>query len=282
MQHKTIGVALITGASRGIGRALAEQCAMIGYDLALVALPGEDLPDLAIELAGKYKVEVRTLETSLADPESADRVLEWVQQEDLNVSMLINNAGLGSVGPFAETDRRKHRAMITLNMYTPYLLMRGLMPILQTQRQAYVINISSQASFFPIPYKATYSATKAFLMYLSLGAEYEMRGSNVHVAVVCPSGVLTSPEIRERIRTGGLLAKLVSMEPEEVAKITLTEALKKKRFIVPGTLNRISYYATFIVPDFLRMAFISRKMRKTTFDAPETAPLSPHEALQKI
>lgn len=260
---------MITGASRGIGKALAEECATRGYDLALVSLPHEDLKDLAIELAGKYKINVKTLETSLSEPESADVVLDWVEEENLNVSMLINNAGLGSVGPFAETDRRKHRVMLHLNMLTPYLLMRGLMPRLQTQKQGYVINISSQAAFYPIPYKSTYSATKAFLMYLSLGTEYEMRGGNVHVSVVCPSGVLTSPEIRERIRTGGILAKMVSMEPAEVARISITESLKKKRFIVPGTLNRISYYATQILPDFLRMAFISKKMRHTTFDAPE-------------
>ena len=269
MERNSQGFALITGASRGIGKALAEECAGRGYDLALVSLPDEDLKDLAIELAGRYKINVKTLETSLAEADSADVVLDWVRQQALNVSMLINNAGLGSVGPFAETDRRKHRAMINLNMVTPYLLMRGLMPILQMHKQAYVINISSQAAFYPIPYKSTYSATKAFLMYLSLGTEYEMRGGNVHVSVVCPSGVLTSPEIRERIRTGGILAKMVSMEPEEVARISITESLKKKRFIVPGTLNRISYYATQILPDFLRMAFISKKMRHTTFDAPE-------------
>lgn len=269
MNHPADGFALITGASRGIGKALAEECAQLGYDLALVSLPGEELPDLAEAIAQKFKVDVRLLEIDLATTDAADKVLDWVDREGIRVTLLINNAGLGSVGPFAESDRRKHRAMVTLNMYTPYLLMRGLMPMLQAQKQAYVINLSSQAAFFPIPYKATYSATKAFLKYLSLATEYELRGTNVHVSAVCPSGVITSPAIRERIRTAGILAKWISLEPEVVAKISLVKTFKKKRFIVPGTLNRISYFSTLILPEFIRLAFISRKMRNSIFDAPE-------------
>ncbi len=269
MERTGQGYALITGASRGIGKAIAEECASRGYDLALVSLSDELLHDLATELASKHKVNVKVLETNLATPEAAFTVIDWVKREGMQVSMLVNNAGLGSVGPFAASDQRKHLAILNLNMHTPYLLMRLLMPMLQAQKQAYVINISSQAAYFPIPYKATYSASKAFLMYLSLGVEHEMRGSNVHVCVVCPSGVMTSPEIRERIRTGGLLAKLVSLEPELVASIAIRKALKKKRFILPGTLNQISYLSTKILPEWLRMAFISRKMRKMTFDAPD-------------
>jgi short-subunit dehydrogenase len=274
MEYKGDGFALITGASRGIGKAFAEECARLGYDLALVALPSEDLPELAIELAGKFKVQVKTLEISLAEPEAADTVMDWVLREDLRITMLVNNAGFGSVGPFMETHQARHQAMLYVNLHTPYLLMRRLMPMLQAQKQAYIINVSSQAAFYPIPYKGTYSATKAFVMYLSLATEYELRGSNVHVSVVCPSGVKTSKEIRERIDTAGPLARLSALEPEEVARIALKKTFKKKRFILPGTMNQISYYATLIFPDFIRMAFISRKMKKNPFDAPEPSPVA--------
>lgn len=263
------GFALITGASRGIGKAFAEKCAALGFNLALVALAGEDLPDLAIELAGRYKVDVKTLETDLSNMDAVDVVMDWVKRENLRITMLVNNAGLGSVGPFAETDQRKHSAMLTLNMQTPYFLMRRLLPMLIQQKQAYVINISSQASFYPIPYKGTYSASKSFLTYISLSTEYELRGTNVHVCVVCPSGVMTSPIIRERIATAGPLSRAVALEPEEVVSITMKKAFKKKRFIVPGKLNRLSYYATLLTPDFVRMAFIAKKLKKNPFDAPE-------------
>lgn len=272
MERSEKGYALITGASRGIGKAFAEELARRGYALALVSLAGEDLPELAIELAGKHHVEVRTLETNLSAADAVDEVMDWVERESINVTMLINNAGLGSVGPFHETDMRKHQAMLNLNMLTPYYLMRRLMPMLQQQPQAYVINISSQASFFPVPFKGTYSASKAFLTYISLSSEWELRGSNVHVCVVCPSGVKTSQAIRERIETAGPLAKIVALEPEEVVAITLKKAFKKKRFIVPGTLNRLSYYLTQLTPDFIRMAFIAKKMKKNPFDAPEPQP----------
>jgi short-subunit dehydrogenase len=269
MERSEKGYALITGASRGIGMAFADELGRLGYHLALVALGGEGLPDLAVKLASKHHVEVRALEINLADADAVDIVMEWVDQEKMNITMLINNAGLGSVGPFHETDMRKHRAMLNLNMLTPYYLMRRLLPILQKQKQAYVINISSQASFFPVPFKGTYSASKAFLTYISLSTEWELRGSNVHVCVVCPSGVKTSPAIRERIETAGPLAKIVALEPEEVVAITLKKAFKKKRFIVPGNLNRLSYYLTQLTPDFVRMSFIAKKMKKNPFDAPE-------------
>ncbi|HEX2898371.1 MAG TPA: SDR family NAD(P)-dependent oxidoreductase [Bacteroidia bacterium] len=272
MERTDKGYALITGASRGIGKAFAEELAKRGYNLALVSLAGEDLPELAIELAGKHHVTVRTLETNLAESDAAEVVVDWVMREGMSVTMLINNAGLGSVGPFHETDMRKHQAMLNLNMLTPYYLQRRLMPMLQKQQQAYIINISSQASFYPIPYKGTYSASKAFLTYISLSTEWELRGSNVHVCVVCPSGVKTSPAIRERIETAGPLSRLVALEPEEVVNITLKKAFKKKRFIVPGALNRLSYYATLLTPDFIRMAFIARKMKRNPFDAPEPVP----------
>ncbi|MFM2376446.1 MAG: hypothetical protein RLZZ165_1543 [Bacteroidota bacterium] len=263
------GFALITGASRGIGKGFAKECACMGYDLALVSLDGDGLPELAAELVGRFKVAVKTLETDLADADAANVVMDWVETEGLQITLLVNNAGLGSVGPFDATDQRKHAAMLTLNMQTPYFLMRRLMPMLQQQDQAYVINISSQAAFYPIPFKATYSASKSFLMYLSLSTEYELRGSNVHVCVVCPSGVKTSPAIRERIESAGLLSRLVALEPEDVAKISLRNALKKRRLIIPGTLNRMSYYATLMLPDFVKMAFIASKLKKNQFDTPE-------------
>jgi short-subunit dehydrogenase len=111
-------------------------------------------------------------------------------------------------------------------------------------------------------------------MYLSLATEYEMRGSNVHVSVVCPSGVKTSLEIRQRIDSAGPLSRFVALEPEEVAEITLRKTLHKKRFIVPGKLNRVSYYITWLLPDFLRMPFIARKIKRNAFDpaAPAAVP----------
>lgn len=263
------GYALITGASKGIGKAIAEACAEKGYHLALVALKGEDLPKLATELAGKYNCDARFLETNLAENDAADVVMDWVIEEGLDVSMLVNNAGLGSVGPMVETQQAKHQAMLNLNMQTPYLLIRRLLPMLQRHSQAYIINISSQAAFYPIPFKATYSSTKAFLMYLSLALEYELRGSNVHVSVVCPSGVKTSPEIRDRIESAGLVSRMVALEPEEVAEITLRKSFKKKRFIVPGRLNTLSYYVSQLMPDSIRMGFITKRLKNNAFDEPE-------------
>ena len=256
------GYALITGASRGIGKAIAEECARRGYHLALIALPNESLSNLATEIAAKYKVDVRFLETDLGLDRAADTVMEWVLEEDLAVSMLVNNAGLGSVGPLIDGDEHLHQVMLNLNMQTPYFLIRKLLPLLKQHERAFVINISSQAAFFPIPYKATYAATKIFLLNLSLALQYELKDSNIHVSAVCPSGVKTSPEIRKRIESAGFLARQVALEPEEVAAITLRQTFRGKRFIVPGRLNALSYYLSTMMPDFVRMAFISKTVKK--------------------
>lgn len=260
------GFALITGASRGIGKAIAEECARRGFKLALVSLPNEDLPKLAAELSKEFGVDALYLETNLAANEAAETVVTWVNAQKMQISILVNNAGLGSVGPLIDTNEEMHQVMLNLNMQTPYLLIRKLLPNLKKQKQAYIINISSQAAFFPIPYKATYSATKVFLLNLSLALEYELRGSNIHVSVVCPSGVKTSPAIRQRIESAGFLSKMVALEPEEVAEITLSKTIKGKRFIVPGRLNTLSYWLSAMMPDAIKMSFISKKMKKTPFD----------------
>lgn len=256
------GYALITGASRGIGKAIAEECAKKGYHLALISLPNESLSSLAAEISKKFKVDARFFETDLAANNAADLVMDWVLEEAFPISMLVNNAGLGSVGPLMETNQELHQVMLNLNMQTPYNLIRKLLPILKEQDEAYIINISSQAAFFPIPFKATYGATKVFLLNLSLALEYELRGTNIHVSAVCPSGVKTSPEIRKRIDSAGYLSRKVALEPEEVAEITLRKTFGRKRFIIPGKLNTVSYWLSAMMPDFVRMGFISKAVKK--------------------
>ncbi len=256
------GYALITGASRGIGKAIAEECAQRGYHLALISLPNESLSSLAAEIASKYKVDTRFFETDLSAYDAADTVMDWVIEEAFPISMLVNNAGLGSVGPLIETNQDLHQVMLNLNMQTPYHLIRKLLPILKQQEKAYIINISSQAAFFPIPFKATYAATKVFLLNLSLALEYELRGTNIHVSAVCPSGVKTSPAIRKRIESAGFLSRQVALEPEEVAEISLRKTFRGKRFIVPGKLNTLSYWMSSMMPDFIRMGFISKAVKK--------------------
>jgi uncharacterized protein len=257
------GYALITGGSQGIGLALAVECASKGIHLALVSLAGESLPETATKIAGEHNVDVRYFETDLSAADATDRVMDWLDEEGISVSILINNAGFGSVGPLLESDQAKHKAMLNLHVQTPYLLTRRLLPDLLRKKQAYIINVSSQAAFFPIPFK------------------YELRGSSIHVSVVCPSGVKTSKAVRERIKTAGFISRMVALSPEAVAKITLEQSFKKRSLIVPGRLNYLSYYMTRIFPDAVRMRFIAHKLKKNPWDVPTEDSESVHVPSEK-
>jgi hypothetical protein len=233
---------LITGASRGIGKAFATECASRGRNVFLVALPGEGLSDICAELIKDHKADAVYLETDLSHPDAADTVFAWVKTEGISIDFLINNAGFGTLGKIIDSDLLTHRAMMRLNMDTPYNLICLFLPMIASQPRGYILNVASQAAFFPIPWKATYGASKVFLQHISCALEYEMRGTNVQVSTLCPSGVITTPEIRARIEAAGMWSRWAALEPEYVAKVSIDATFRKKRHIVPGFVNKLVHF----------------------------------------
>lgn len=240
--NNTTAYTLITGASRGIGKSFATECAERGRNVFLVALPGEGLSELCTELIRKFNVDALYLETDLSHPDAADTVFAYVQTEGISIDFLINNAGFGTLGKLIDSNLEQHRAMMRLNMDTPYNLICLFLPMIKSHKQGYILNVASQAAFFPIPWKATYGATKVFLQHISCALEYEMRGTNVQVSTLCPSGVITTPEIRARIEAAGMWSRWAALEPEYVAKVSLDATFRKKRHIVPGFVNKLVHF----------------------------------------
>ncbi|MEM7039398.1 MAG: SDR family NAD(P)-dependent oxidoreductase, partial [Bacteroidota bacterium] len=211
--------------------------------------PNEDLPQLAQDIHSKFKVDVKILEKNLAHSDAAETVFEWTQEEGLTIQILVNNAGMGTLGPFHETDVPKHKVMLALNMDTPYLLSRYFLPgMLALDAPAYIMNMTSQAAFFPIPYKATYGATKVFLHSISNALQFELRGTNVHVCSVTPSGVLTNDDIRKRIAVSGFWGRISAFEPEDIARMSVRGMLRKKRTVIPGVVNKLTYFLSRVLP----------------------------------
>lgn len=240
--------ALITGASQGLGRALAEECARRGMDLVLVALPGSAVGLVAQEIGRRYGVRAACRATDLTAPGSPEALAAWLAEKDLPVSVLINNAGVGYNSRFVDSTLRENEACILLNNLATVKLTHLLLPELQRHRRAFVLNVASLAAFFPMPFMPVYAPSKAFLVNFSLALRQELRGTPVRVSVLCPNGIRTNASCRERIAAGGLAARLTCMDAGPVAARAVRGMLAGRPIIVPGVLNQALAAVSGVVP----------------------------------
>jgi len=252
---------LLTGASLGIGRALAVESARRGRNLALVSLPNEGLPHLAAELESEHRIKVKYFEVDLTEDESCRKIFEWCEKESLIIDRLINNAGLGMGGPFLKYDDDYYMYSMRLNAMAPLLLIRLFLPSMKKLDRAWILNTGSMAGFFPIPYKVIYSASKSFLLYLTLALNEELKGSGVQMSILCPNAVPTNDDVQNRIKAAGRMSEITIQSPERVAQVTLDKMDKGKTIIIPGLVNRLSYLIKGIVPFSLRVKIMNRLFR---------------------
>ncbi|HMH21438.1 MAG TPA: SDR family NAD(P)-dependent oxidoreductase, partial [Puia sp.] len=169
--------ALITGASKGIGRAIAGELASRKYNLLLVARSWDLLEKAAAELSSQYGVKVEWLALDLSGADAAQKVLEWCREKGYAVSVLVNNAGYGLSGPFEKYSLAEHQNMMQLNMGTLVGMTRLFLPELRRQPKAYIMNIASSAAYQAVPKLSLYAATKAFVLSFSRGLHQELHGS---------------------------------------------------------------------------------------------------------
>jgi short-subunit dehydrogenase len=226
--------ALVTGASSGIGEAIARQLASRGHGLTLVARREDRLRELASEVTEMHGVRAEVIRADLGDQANRDRLAAEIAELGLEVEILVNNAGFGGSG-----ERERLVAMVELNCAALLDLQeRYLRPMIERGRGA-VINVASTAAFQPLPGTATYAATKAFVLSLSEAMHEELRGTGVTMTAVCPGPVKT-----EFMEVAGIEAAedqvpgLFWMSADDVAKAAVEAAEKGKRAIVPGLLNR--------------------------------------------
>ena len=186
-------VALITGASSGIGKELARLHASKGGGLVMVARREDALLELKSELESKHDVEVRCISEDLSDPASPQRVFDQCQAENIEVEYLINNAGFGGHGRFYERPWDKDKAMIQVNVTSLVELTRLFLPEMVARNHGKVLNTASTAGFIPGPLQAVYYATKAFVVSFSQAIDEELRSADVDVSVtaLCPGAVAT-------------------------------------------------------------------------------------------
>ncbi len=181
-----IKTALITGASSGIGQAFAEELATHGTNLILVARSQDKLYRLAKQLQEKTSIYVEVIVQDLTQPQAGQKVYDWVQDKGLSVDCLINNAGFGDYGQFAERDLSKQLEMIQLNVTVLVELTHFFLSPMQQQRRGSIINVASIAGFQALPYLSTYAATKAFVLSFTEALWAENKDKGINCLALCP------------------------------------------------------------------------------------------------
>lgn len=230
---------IVTGASSGIGAALARGFAAAGGHVALVARRRDRLESLAAELSAGPGSGL-AIEADLIEPDSAGRVVaEAVAGLGGPIDVLVNNAGIGDYGAFAGTSASDIERMMTLNMNAVVRLTRAVLPGMIERQRGHVLSIASTAAFQPTPHMAVYGATKAFVLSFSMGIWQEVRKKGVGVTCVCPGPVET-----EFFDRGGFESRKgdfskVAMSPERVAAEAIVALRSRRSVYVPGWKNKI-------------------------------------------
>ncbi|MBN3905093.1 MAG: SDR family oxidoreductase [Nostoc sp. NMS1] len=184
--------ALITGASSGIGKAFAQELAARKTNLVLVARSEEKLSQLAKQLQEQYKIQVDVIIKDLTEPNAAAAVFDAIKAKGLSIDLLINNAGFGHYGDFAEGDGERQIKIVQLNVLALVDLTHKFLPLMRQRRSGSIINVSSITAFQPIPYLSVYAASKAFILSFSEALWAENRQYGVRVLVTCPGPIETN------------------------------------------------------------------------------------------
>lgn len=252
---------LITGASMGIGRAFAFECASKDINLILVALPGELLEEVKSQIKSKFGVEIVTFGIDLTQEGSVKALFEFCEENSFRINMLINNAGMGTGGRFETIPLDYYMQIMDLNNKVLVQMSHYFVPILKRENEGYLLNMSSLEATLPLPYKAVYTASKSFVYAFSLALREELARVNIKVSVICPGPVLTNPEALKRLEAHGSRGKWVVKTPEQVAALGIKNLLNGKRVTIPGRLNWTLVKIGKILPTNIKMYLLERLFR---------------------
>ncbi|MEO8149267.1 MAG: SDR family oxidoreductase [Bacteroidia bacterium] len=253
---------LITGASSGIGKAFAYECAERNMNLLLVALPQTGLKFIANDIEEKFNVQVLIFETDLTTLHAADELYKRCLDNSVCINMLINNAGIGYEGEFEKLTTSFCEKLMQLNIQSMVMLTRLFVPELKKHSSAYILNVSSMASFSPMPYKSMYAASKSFVYSFTRALREELRNSSISVSVLCPGPVPTNIITKGAINEHGLWAGLMVKQPNEVAAIAIEKLLKGNALIVPGVITKIYMTLMKAIPNGWQQSILGRQFRK--------------------
>jgi uncharacterized protein len=246
--------ALVTGASAGIGEAIAAQLASHGFDLLLVARRVDRLDALAAKLSAAHGIDAQTLAADLGKPGAALAIFEEVHARGLTIDALVNNAGIGHAGKFHELPADTMSQLLQINIVALTELTRAFLPAMVERKRGHVLHVGSVAGMMPGPYMATYYASKAYVASFSDATSVELAGTGVTVTNLCPGA--TASEFAQVAGTAD--SRLFTTQPvmtsEAVAIAGVKGMLRGVRTVVPGLSNKLSAASASYAPRSLSMA----------------------------
>lgn len=238
---------LITGASSGIGAALAHRCAQEGFNLILVARTSDLLQSLADEIEASHKVKVQIVTADLLSPNAAYDLYTICQKNKWVVRILINNAGVGLWGNFQDLSLEHMVEMMQLNQQLVVELSHFFVPMLREVPYAHILNVSSTAAFQPIPYFSVFAASKNFVLTFSRSLRQELKAHKINVSCLCPGpteSMFFTKAGFEKIKS----SRGAIMKAEDVAEAAILGLLEKQAVIVPGFSNRLGAFLSKHLP----------------------------------
>ncbi len=231
--------ALIAGGSKGIGFAIAEALAKRGYNLILIARHIDGLTAAKNKIEMAYPVHVEILSYDLSKDETATEIAAWCTNKNIHLKMLCNVAGLGGDEDYLSLSLDSLRYMVRLNVESAMSMSLTLLPLLERNTPAYILNVASMAGFAPIPSKNLYSATKSAVISFSYSLRYQLRTKNISVSCLAPGPVYTKPSIKiETKKQLGWFGDKMAVSPKRVGEIAVRKTLKGRPIITPGTLAK--------------------------------------------
>jgi len=242
-------IALVTGASTGIGRDISVYLSELGYDLIITARNYEKLRSLKSEL----KTRVKIITADLSKPENAVKLYE--ECEKYNIDLLVNNAGLGVVGKFEETSLETELELINVNVSSMHVLFKLFLAHFKGRNHGKILNVASSAGFYPGPLMAAYYASKNYVVNISQAVQRELKEDNsrVSVSVLCPGPVQT--EFNKR---AGVTNSFSPADSRSVARYAVDKTLEGKFYIVPGFKIKMTVIAGMLAPAGIKSAVVYR------------------------
>ena len=243
---------LLTGATGGLGRAFAVECASRGWDLFITDRQIGPLETLRLGLDSAYRAKVITYACDLTDATARESLFRHVRSVGHQFTMLINVAGVDFEGSFLDQDIHRIETIIRLNIEASVAMMHSTLCSRKPGSTFRIINVASLAAFYPMPIKATYAASKRFLLDLSLALREELGPQNISVTAVCPAGMPTTEKTIQAINAQGLAGFITTIDAGRVANQTLNAALAGRAVVIPGWINRVIQTISILIPPAIR------------------------------
>jgi short-subunit dehydrogenase len=250
---------LITGASSGIGEVFARRLAAKKHDLVLAARSEKKLHELCDELMLEHKIIAHYVALDLSEHGADARLFDETEKHGFEIDWLINNAGFGSMGDFAELPLERELEMVDLNVRALVALTHRYLPRMRERKRGTIINVSSTISFQPLPFMSTYAASKAFVTAFTEGIAAENRAHGIQITALCPgvtdTNFFAAAKISDPFKLKGM------QTPEQVVDTALRGVERKKTLVISGAINKFVAYAVTITPNSLITRVIGNALR---------------------